>query len=96
LINLLFGQFKSSFRHIFDPCERGFVNQLIINMFTKILPDREYVAECGQKFGEIYFITDGIVSVHSEIEQKDSDNRYAFQVLPTNSMFGDFSLLYKV
>ena len=47
LIDLLFGNFKRSFRHIFDPCERGFVNELIINMFTKILPDREYVAEPG-------------------------------------------------
>ena len=65
LIDRLFGTFKRSFRHIFDPCERGFVNEMIINMFTLILPDREYIVEPGQKIEFIYFIVDGIVSIHS-------------------------------
>jgi hypothetical protein len=45
LIDMLFGDFKRNFKHVFDPCERGFVNELIINMFSKIIPDKESIIE---------------------------------------------------
>ena len=90
LIDMLFGDFKRNFKHVFDPCERGFVNELIINMFSKIIPDKESIIEPGQKFSSIYFIVDGIVSIHMDTSQKT-----AFHVLPSKSIFGDFSLLFK-
>ena len=95
IIDMLFGDFKRNFKHVFDPCERGFVNELIINMFSKIIPDKETIIEAGQKFSSIYFIVDGIVSIHMENEDKDTDDRYAFHLLPSKSIFGDFSLLFK-
>ena len=35
LIDLIFDEFKQNFRHFFDPCDRGFVNEVIINMLAR-------------------------------------------------------------
>lgn len=72
------------------------MNELVVNLFAKILPDRETIIEPGQKFKEIYFIWDGIVTIHSKVEERETANNNAFFVLPSKSIFGDFSVLFDI
>ena len=38
LINLLFGEFILRFAPFFDPCEKGFRNEMVINLATRRYP----------------------------------------------------------
>ena len=41
LVNRLFGEFILRFASFFDPCEKGFRNELIINLATRRYPRGE-------------------------------------------------------
>lgn len=44
LINTIFRDFQRQFKHFFDYCERGFINQLIVNLHQKsYAPDKVIV-----------------------------------------------------
>lgn len=38
IIDLVFVDFQKRFRHFFDLCEKGFLNELIINMYARNYP----------------------------------------------------------
>jgi hypothetical protein len=67
-----------------------------MNLYSKILPDREPIVVPGQRFDEICFLNDGIVSIHNQEELKETENNSAFFILPSKSIFGDFSVLLKL
>ena len=35
LINLIFIDFRRNFRHFFDPCDQGFINEIVINLLSR-------------------------------------------------------------
>lgn len=35
VINTIFEDFRRNFRHFFDPCDQGFVNETIINLLSR-------------------------------------------------------------
>jgi hypothetical protein len=89
--------FRQNYQHIFvEKWERNYINSLIMNLYSKILPDRETIVAPGQRFDEICFLNDGIVSVHNQEESDEHNNNSAFFILPSKSIFGDFSVLFQL
>ena len=52
IINSLetFATFQSNFDHFFAPCETGFKNEIIIQMFTRIYEPDTKIVDFGKKF----------------------------------------------
>lgn len=88
LIDLVFGDFQKQFRHFFNLCEKGFTNELIINMYARIYQRGETLVDYRSKFNEIYFIFSGGISLFNKHRVTD------FLLLPQYSFFGDYQLLY--
>ena len=38
VMDIVFMDFQKKFKHFFDLCEKGFTNELIINMYARIYP----------------------------------------------------------
>ena len=50
------------FRHFFDPCEQGFINEAIIWLFTRRYKKEttsRVIVRNGYKMSELYFIVEG-------------------------------------
>eukprot|EP00347_Sterkiella_histriomuscorum_P018484 403345342 len=88
LINILFKDFQQQFRGFFQHCERGFLNELIINMYCRIYEPDQTVIQYGHKVHELYFIREGQVSLYNRYLNKD------FILLPQYSVFGDYQIFY--
>jgi hypothetical protein len=86
-MNTIFKDFQIQFRHFFEYCERGFVNELIINMFARIYEPEVTIVHYGEKFRQIYFICEGSVSMYNRFLIKD------FMFLPQHSIFGDYQII---
>ena len=70
----VFKEFEKQFNHFFDECERGFSNELIINMFCRIYTPGKTVISYKSNVKEIYFIRQGIVEIFNNKEKtKDPD-----------------------
>ena len=52
----VFRDFEKSFNHFFDECERGFTNELIINMYCRIYSPNRVVISYKSNVKEMYFI----------------------------------------
>jgi hypothetical protein len=52
----VFQEFEKSFNHFFDECERGFTNELIINMFCRLYTPGKTVISYKSNVKEMYFI----------------------------------------
>ena len=65
-------------------CDRGFVNDIIVNMFCRIHPQETLLVNYGKKFNELYFIQEGAVLMYSQASPKD------FMMLTQYSYFGDY------
>ena len=87
LINTIFKDFQRQFKHFFDYCERGFINQLVVNLHQKIVPPEKVIISYGQKVNEIYFIREGGVNLRNRFQSK------SFMFLPQYSVFGDYQIL---
>ena len=87
IINLIFKDFQQHFKHFFDYCERGFTNELIINMYARIYQPETTIVQYGQKFGEVFFIREGGVKLFNKFQIKD------FMHLPQYSVFGDYQII---
>jgi hypothetical protein len=87
ITNTIFKEFQHNFKHFFDYCERGFTNELIINMYARIYPPDEYVVQYGSKFREVFFIREGGVLLYNKYQMRD------FMLLPQFSVFGDYQIL---
>ena len=66
----VFREFEKSFNHFFDECERGFTNELIINMYCRLNTPGKTVISYKSNVKEMYFIRQGVV----EVFNPDHDN----------------------
>lgn len=66
ITNTIFKDFIQNFRHFFDYCERGFTNELIINMYCRIYQPETTIVQYGQRFSEVYFIREGGVKLFNK------------------------------
>ena len=69
-----FKEFEKSFNHFFEECERGFTNDLIINMLCRIYIPGKIVISYKSNVKEMYFIRQGLVEVFNN-ENDDKDNK---------------------
>ena len=106
----VFREFEKAFNHFFDECERGFTNELIINMYCRINQPGETVIGYKGNVKEMYFIRQGVVEVlnpefdnpkkeqATENQRLDKvDKMYQDQpilYLPKFSYFGDYQILF--
>ena len=71
----LFREFEKSFNHFFEECERGFTNEMVIQMYCQIYPPGKIVINNKTNVKEIYFIKQGMVEVfnneHDDKEYQD-------------------------
>ena len=87
IMQTIFKDFQTHFKHFFEYCERGFVNELIINMFARIYEPDLTIVSYGEKFRQVYFIQEGAVSMFNKFLIKD------FMLLPPYSIFGDYQII---
>jgi hypothetical protein len=52
----VFKEFERSFNHFFEECERGFTNELIINMYTRIYTPGKIIIGYKSSVKEMFFI----------------------------------------
>jgi len=91
----VFQEFERSFNHFFDECERGFTNELIINMFCRIFQQNRVVISYKSNVKEMFFIRQGIVQVfNNDNDEKEKDKTILY--LPKYSYFGDYQILCKL
>jgi|TARA_B110001450_G_scaffold178562_1_gene166832 signal-transduction protein with cAMP-binding, CBS, and nucleotidyltransferase domain len=73
----VFRDFEKSFNHFFDECERGFTNELIINMYCRIYSPGKIVISYKSNVKEMYFIRQGLVEVfnneNDDLEMKQEN-----------------------
>jgi hypothetical protein len=85
-------EFEKSFNHFFDDCERGFINELIISMFCRIMSPGKTVLNYKSNVKEMYFIRQGIVEIqNNENDSVCQDKPILY--LPKFSYFGDYHIL---
>ena len=93
-----FRDFEKSFNHFFEECERGFTNDLIINMLCRIYIPGKIVISYKANVKEMFFIRQGLVDVYNnendDMEVNPGGGRHKKQkpilYLPKYSYFGDF------
>ena len=90
LINFLFFDFKKQYASFFDPCEQGFTNELIVNLYARNQPPNQQLAAPGRKMEEFYFISEGYVSVNGPRIMQP------FLILPQYSYLGDYQILFNL
>jgi signal-transduction protein with cAMP-binding, CBS, and nucleotidyltransferase domain len=91
----VFQEFEKSFNHFFDECERGFTNELIINMFCRLYTPGRVVISYKSNVKEVYFIRQGIVEVYNNDNDEIVKER-PILYLPKFSYFGDYQILQKL
>jgi len=99
-----FKDFERTFSHFFDECERGFTNDLIINMLCRFYMYDMCVIGYKTNVKEMYFIKQGYLEVYNNEkddknfnEEKKASDRFSIKrqqdpllYLPKYSYFGDF------
>ena len=91
-----FKEFEKTFNHFFEECERGFTNELIINMLCRIYIPGKIVISYKSKVKEMFFIRQGLVEVfNNEMDDKELkavkvSKQRPILYLPKYSYFGDF------
>ena len=89
----LFAEFEKSFSHFFEDCERGFINECIINLKIRITaPGKTVLAEKSHAT-EIFFIKSGMVEVLNN-ENDEMEVGKPVLYLPQYSYFGDFNIIH--
>ena len=91
----VFQEFEKSFNHFFDECERGFTNELIINMFCRLYTPGKTVISYKSNVKEMYFIRQGIVEVYNN-DNDEIQKEKPILYLPKFSYFGDYQILKKL
>ena len=91
----VFQEFEKSFNHFFDECERGFTNELIINMFCRLYSPGKTVISYKSNVKEMYFIRQGIVEVYNN-DNDEIVKEKPILYLPKFSYFGDYQILKKL
>jgi len=91
----VFKEFERSFNHFFEECERGFTNEIIINMYCRIYTPGKTVIAYKSNVKEMYFIRQGLVEVYNN-ENDEIHKEKPILYLPKNSYFGDYQILYNL
>ncbi len=68
LTKILFGDFIQNFKGYFAYCERGFINELVVNMFCRIYPADTTLVGYGEKFNELVFLREGAVRLYNKYQ----------------------------
>ena len=91
----LFKEFEKSFEHFFEECERGFINEVIVNLFVRTeKPGKVLVGYMG-KFSELCFIRKGAVEVYNNNNDCVVSDR-PILYMPKYAYFGDQQILFKI
>jgi hypothetical protein len=85
----VFKEFERSFNHFFEECERGFTNEMIINMFCRIQNPGRTVIPYKSNVKEMWFIRQGLVEVYNN-ENDEIVKDKPILYLPKFSYFGDY------
>jgi hypothetical protein len=81
-----FRGFCEKFSSFFMPCEIGFRNECVIQLYTREFPPGEEIVTQGKKFREIFFIMEGKVDLKKGKE--------TFMQLMDGNIFGDYQVLF--
>lgn len=84
-----FDEFEKNFDHFFGECERGFINELIINMFCRLFTHGKVVLPYRSHVKQFYFIREGIVEIFNH-ENDEVIKDLAVMYMPKYSYFGDY------
>ena len=95
----LFGDFIYNFGTFFDPCEKGFRNEMIITLLTRRYPrgaaHRSIVLyQHGHKMTDLLFITQGIFALTNKTKINPTKPYRPFVLLPRNTVYGDYQILF--
>lgn len=100
VINLIFEEFRQDFRHFFDPCDRGFINEAIIRLYSrryqKPSTGRMRLVRPQYKMMEIFFTMEGSFGLYHptlKIKGKHEIEQPAI-LMPRHAVFGDYQLLF--
>lgn len=74
----VFKEFEYSFRHLFDECERGFTNELIIKMFCQIFVPGKDVCPYKCAVKEMYFVRQGMIECFNNPNDELIDHQPIF------------------
>lgn len=84
-----FQEFERSFAHFFEECERGFINEVIVGLYTKIRPPGSVMIQSQSIVKELFFIRSGMVEVfNNENDEKEKDKPVLY--LPKYAYFGEY------
>lgn len=87
----VFKDFENKFSHFFEECERGFTNEVIINLYCRIFAHDRVVVNYKSNFNEMFFIQQGMVQIFvQQQDQAEEKKGQAILYLPVNSYFGDY------
>ena len=89
LIKLIFGKFMSRFKHFFNSCETGFRNEFIIWLYARVHSPNKVIQSYGKEADEVVLILSGQVDMFTRQGSK-------FMMLPPDSLFNDYQLLFKL
>ena len=83
----------------FQPCERGFTNELIIQLSTRRYIRSENtasieIAKSTLPMNYFFFITQGLFALTNKIKINPSKPYRPFLILPRNTVYGDYQILF--
>ena len=96
VIDTIFKDFKLNFRYFFDPLDRGFVNEAIIQLLAreyKCTSDQRIKLERPQyKMSQIYFIMQGGFGLYNPkaVDNNVHDCSDPFLIIRRYSVYGDY------
>mmetsp|Transcript_36378 Transcript_36378/g.55848 ORF Transcript_36378/g.55848 Transcript_36378/m.55848 type:complete len:280 (-) Transcript_36378:102-941(-) len=91
----VFKKFEEAFKSFFQECERGFTNEIIINMYCRIYTPGKTIIAYKSDVKEMYFIRQGLVEVYNNENDEIYKDKPIF-FLPNNTYFGDYQILYSL
>ena len=87
-IEQLFDDFIKQFDHFIHQCEKGFRNELIIQMYTRRYNPNSEVIHFGQKFTKVYFISSG------QIDLITNKGKHKFLQMSKGAVFGHYGVIF--
>ena len=100
VINMIFEDFRQNFRHFFDPCDRGFINETIIRLYSRRYQrpttGRMRLVRPQYKMMELFFTMEGAFGLYHptlKIKGKAQIDQPAL-LMVRYGVFGDYQLLF--
>ena len=100
VIDTIFMQFMQNFRFFFDPLDRGFVNEVIIQLFARkyeVSSEKRLKLERSKyKMTQMYFILEGGFGCYNPYTKQkgNHENNNPFVIMKRHSIFGDYQLAF--